>query len=140
MKKNYHRKSVRYSSNLPLLLSLDCDAEPMPHHLTNVSEGGIAFHSERAIRSGSEIAINFAQNIIGSPINARVVWCQHSNQGYLIGVEFTDQDSAFRTRMVQQICHIERYRRKIASDEGRHLSSEEAAMEWISHYAADFPQ
>ena len=140
MKKNCHRASVRYTRNRPLLLELDCYNDPAPHYLTDVSEGGIAFQSNQAIPSGSAITINFMHNVIESPINGYVVWCLGQDESYLVGVKFTGQDSAFRARMVQQICYIEQYRRKMASDEGRHLSSEEAAMEWIAHYAADFPQ
>ncbi|MCZ7563309.1 MAG: hypothetical protein M5U08_05410 [Burkholderiales bacterium] len=41
--------------------------------------------------------------------------------------------------MVEQVCHIEEYRRAVARDEGRTLSTEEAAAEWIAEYAARFP-
>ena len=41
--------------------------------------------------------------------------------------------------MVEQICHIEQYRREVLKKEGRRLSSEEAASEWIVKYASDFP-
>jgi hypothetical protein len=41
--------------------------------------------------------------------------------------------------MVEQICHIERYRNDVAQREGRQLTAEEAALEWISRYASSFP-
>jgi hypothetical protein len=41
--------------------------------------------------------------------------------------------------MVEQICCIEHYREEILLNEGRELSCEEAATEWISTYAAQFP-
>ena len=40
--------------------------------------------------------------------------------------------------MVAQFCQIEDYRRDMAETEGRLLSSEEAAKEWIVQYAEDF--
>jgi hypothetical protein len=41
--------------------------------------------------------------------------------------------------MVEQICHIEAYRRNILQTEGRVLDGRSAALEWIDKYAADFP-
>jgi len=40
--------------------------------------------------------------------------------------------------MIEQLCHIERYRWKVQKEEGRLLTSEEAAVEWISRYAGVF--
>jgi hypothetical protein len=37
--------------------------------------------------------------------------------------------------MVEQICHIEHYRRAVHESQGRTLSSREAAIEWIEGYA-----
>ena len=45
----------------------------------------------------------------------------------------------FKARMIEQICYIENYRHAAKSDEDRTLTFEEAAMEWIDKYAADFP-
>jgi len=55
-----------------------------------------------------------------------------------VGVEFLDQDILFRLRMVEQICHIEQYRRTVRESQGRVLSSQEAAIEWIERYAEAF--
>ena len=41
--------------------------------------------------------------------------------------------------MVEQLCYIERYRRETLEKEGRDLDSTQAAMEWVSKYAASFP-
>jgi hypothetical protein len=41
--------------------------------------------------------------------------------------------------MVEQVCHIKQYSKEILEKEGRKLSDEEAAVEWIEKYAKDFP-
>jgi len=41
--------------------------------------------------------------------------------------------------MVEQVCSIESYQKKIYETEGRRLTTEQAAMEWIAKYAAQFP-
>jgi hypothetical protein len=54
-------------------------------------------------------------------------------------VQFLDAADAFRARMVEQVCSIERYRREVRRREGRVLSGQEAAEEWIREHAARFP-
>jgi len=42
-------------------------------------------------------------------------------------------------RMIEQICYIEHYRKEVLLNEGRRITSEQAALEWIEKYAQDFP-
>jgi hypothetical protein len=72
-------------------------------------------------------------------IAARVVWNRQQDNVYETGVEFIDERDAYKARMVEQICHIEDYRKRVLKEEGRQLTSKEAALEWIEHYAKNFP-
>ena len=56
-----------------------------------------------------------------------------------MGVQFLDATDAFRARMVEQVCTIERYRTQVREQEGRELSAHEAAAEWIGKFAGRFP-
>ena len=71
--------------------------------------------------------------IIGPRIaaKARVAWCRPEDGGYLIGAAFRDASDAFRSRMVQQVCSIENYRKEMREKEGRSLTTEQASAEWI---------
>ena len=71
-------------------------------------------------------------------INGMVVWNKKSGEGFEIGLEFQEANGLYRLRMIEQLCHIERYRSEL-EQQGRKLTSEEAAKEWISLYAKDFP-
>ncbi|MGB1239846.1 MAG: hypothetical protein ACPG4U_16630, partial [Pseudomonadales bacterium] len=63
-----------------------------------------------------------------------------SGKGYRLGVIFDCPETAFAVRMIEQICHIEQYRQQVSVREGRELSSDSAAQEWIRLHAADFPE
>jgi hypothetical protein len=63
-----------------------------------------------------------------------------SDDDYLLGITFHSKSEAFRMRMVEQICHIEVYRKAMYANQGRCLSHEEAAAEWIARYSKDFPE
>lgn len=53
-------------------------------------------------------------------------------------VTFPSRQEAFRTRMENQCREIERYRLEENSHGGRNLTLDEAAVEWIERFAADF--
>ncbi|NQD95400.1 PilZ domain-containing protein, partial [Pseudomonas sp. CrR25] len=59
-------------------------------------------------------------------------------EDYLVGIAFTDEDTLFRARMVEQVCQIEHYRRQREQELGEHLPIESVAQEWIAQHAADF--
>ena len=130
------RRFIRHPSDIPIEFSLD---ESVAHseRLRDVSMGGLCFHSEAPVRVGAKIYIE----IDLAPFRAEgtVAWCRKDRDTYVVGVEFSDHLTQFSLRMVEQICHIEHYRSEIQKSEGRALSSEEAAKEWIDKYAAEFP-
>lgn len=68
-----------------------------------------------------------------------VVWCRE-HEGYEVGVRFDETTHGFSLRMVEQLCHIKHYQREVRATEGRELSNEEAALEWIEKYARVFPR
>ncbi len=119
------------------------DNDVTPNHpcdsLDNVSLGGLAFKSPQPIPNGQSIKISFPLLDKSHCLTGLVVWNKKSANGFEIGMEFDRPDQLFHLRMIEQICHIEHYRTEVKHHEGRQLSSEQAAKEWISRYASDFP-
>ena len=108
--------------------------------MENVSFGGLMFQSSIPY-SPNEIMMVKINSITPSfEAYAVVNWCRKSGRHYLVGLEFTEEDSEFKIRMVEQVCHIMHYRNKVLETEGRVLGDEEAAKEWIKHYADKFPR
>jgi hypothetical protein len=66
------------------------------------------------------------------------VWCNKTAKGYEVGLEFNDPEEVERLRMIEQISQIESFRQDLEKREGRKLSSEQAAREWVSKYAGEF--
>jgi hypothetical protein len=137
------RKFIRHPADIPIQVLLDWVGEDeddsADQTLTNVSLGGLSFLSEQPIELLKRVKVsvpvlNHENFLIGT-----VVWCRQSEGNYEIGLEFDSAQDMFRLRMVEQICHIEHYRREIERVEHRHLTSQQAAKEWISRYAGDFP-
>lgn len=133
------RKYIRHPSDIPIEINNHQVQNPSTESLVNVSLGGLSFHSHEQQKLGKLISIRIS--LVEPPFETtgQVVWCKPSEGEYEIGVKLLDINDAFRTRMVEQVCHIEHYKRRILTEEGRTLSGQEAAMEWISKYAQSFP-
>ena len=55
-------------------------------------------------------------------------------------LDFEEKDKEYAMRLIEQACYIEEYRKEVLSIQGRQLSEEEAAKEWIDKYASAFPE
>lgn len=136
------RKYIRHPSDIPIEFKINERASSQIECLTNVSLGGLAFHSDDPIQTGMVMQVRIP--FVSPPFEAfcKVVWCFEVEgiEGFEVGVELMDQEDAFRARMIEQVCHIEHYKREVAETEGRKLSGAQAAEEWIARFAADFPR
>ena len=135
------RKFIRHPNCIPIDIAVDescSDEEGATVTLVNVSTGGLAFSLLHPVNIGSRLTISMPQVWPDYTASGTVVWCREASQGFEAGVQFDQPDEAFKARMVAQFCQIEDYRREIREREGRALSSEEAAREWIVRYAEEF--
>ncbi len=152
------REFIRHTVDVPLDFRLveaheDSDLGPLPPesaaheggetergHSRNVGFGGLAFESNFCPRPGELIELTIPTVNPPFRARARVAWCRpEDGGGYLIGASFLDASDAFKSRMVQQVCSIESYRKEVKEREGRELTVQQASAEWIEKYAGRFP-
>jgi hypothetical protein len=81
-------------------------------HIHNVSLGGLAFQSDGELEPGIIVEVRIFET------KARVVWCSAREGGFELGVAFLDPEDALRARMVEQVCHIENYKKVVYQAEG----------------------
>ena len=136
------RRFIRHPTRIPIQLSAreKVVTEEQVAVSKDISVGGLSCLSDHLIAPGAEVKVAIFVEREPFKILGYVVWCKPCADGYLVGIGFTDLDATYALRMVEQICHIEAYRQQVRENEGRCLSSEEAAKEWIAQYAADFPE
>jgi hypothetical protein len=133
------RSFIRHPSNIPIDFQLEDVVEQGTDYLKNVSHGGLAFNCKSELPVGTVIRIKIPLVKPVFEAIGRVTWCRSDTDCFEIGIEFLDEDDRFRARMVEQICHIEQYKNDVFDREGRKLTGEEAAVEWITKYALQFP-
>ena len=137
------RKFIRHPSGVPIQVTLDFaedeNDETVDQTITNVSLGGLAFISQKPLELLERVRICIPVLNQDNYLVGNVVWCEKVGDGYEIGIEFEKSKDVFRLRMIEQICHIEHYRKEVEESEGRELNAQEAAKEWISKFAGEFP-
>ena len=132
------RRFIRHPTEIPIeLLHKTCSVRKNKC-LKNISLGGLAFSSNQNWQPGTILGIRIPLIDPEFETTGKVVWCQKQNTQFDVGLEITNTYDAFRVRMVEQVCQIEKYRNQLKR-QGRILNSEEAATEWINCYAAEFP-
>jgi len=107
-------------------------------YLNNVSTGGISFKSGIPLQMDAVVTIRIPVVKPAFEAKGKVVWCHKENDHYNVGAEFIELRDMFRARMVEQVCRIEHYKKEIYEREGRALSGQEAALEWIRKFAPSF--
>jgi len=134
------RNFIRHPADIPIKIikneSEDCSRQP----LQDISIGGLRCRCDEPMVKGAEIKIiiDLVEPVL--EISGRVIWCRAVDTAYELGIEYQGKEDTYRLRMVEQICHIEHYRKEIGITEGRNISSEQAAREWIVKFADGFPK
>lgn len=148
------RQFIRHPSDIPIHFQVDEQEAPIAQRVKDVSLGGLCFTTDKPLKPGSPIHIHIpldyqvakaqtetpqaAKTGEGFDADGVVAWCRQEGEVYAVGVQFADPSTQFGVRMVEQVCHIEHYRYDL-SQQGRELSSEEAAREWVERFAEEFP-
>lgn len=134
------RQFIRHPADVPIQIQCSTDGGYVGRAAQNVSFGGLAFSTDAAIEPETLIGLRIPH--VQPPFEvaaARVAWCRDEDSRYLVGVQFLNSEVAFCVRMVEQVCHIKSYRQLVQQHEGRELTAEEAAAEWIARYGSSFP-
>jgi PilZ domain len=131
------RQFIRHPISIPI------HVHPIDHPaaaitVQNLSAGGLCFVTDTPVAVGSLVEFvipNLEPDYHGDGL---VVWRKEQAANlFSVGMCFITDDEYYRTRMVEQVCCIEAYRKQLA-ETGRELTSEAAAEEWIARYAAKF--
>lgn len=137
-----NRQFIRHPSDVPIEYCFTDEPLCRCDSLSDVSIGGLSFHSTSYIPPEQWLHLHIPINEEHFEIDAQVRWCQlaEDQESYDVGVLFANRDEAFSARMVEQICHIEQYKKAVLATEGRNLTGDQAAAEWIEKFANSFPK
>jgi c-di-GMP-binding flagellar brake protein YcgR len=106
----------------------------------DVSEGGMCFLAEHLLPRGTKLHLRIPVGGQVFQLQAQVAYCNEEPRlnKYRTGVAFLDAESAFRAKLAEEMIQITEYRDKVLREEGREITEEDAAREWIEKYAKSF--
>ncbi len=127
------RRHIRHVTGIPIEVSLDYnpDYQSEDDSITNVSLGGLRFVASDRLDINESIDVRFPLLNQETSLEGKVVWCNRTAKGYEVGLQFADTTEVERLKTIDQICQIESFRKNQEQQEGRSLSSEQAACEWV---------
>jgi len=131
---------IQHPGNLPIYCRQAANDDS--HRQANADicvKCGLRFKSRKCYASGTALDVDIPLPEQDVHIQGHVISSQRQSNTYEISLIFDSEDDAFMARMAEQLCHIEAYRRRVHADQGRHLSVDSAAEEWIDQYACSFP-
>jgi len=138
----YHnkRKFIHHPGELPISCRrAECTRASAKPFVEN-SFVGLSFNGREAVEPGTilDVTVNLCDE--DQTFQGKVVWIRHLDHYYNLGLCFADEEDAFRVRMIEQVCHIEVYRRRLCKNEGHNIDIALAAQEWIEKFSAQFPK
>lgn len=133
------RKYIRHPANIPIEYKIIGRLKKAKDYTKDISVGGLCFQSHSCVDDNVALSIQIPVTQPIFNVKGKVVWCCIYENHVEIGVEFFKPGDVFKARMVEQICHIKQYQKEVFKKEGRKLSDEKAALEWIDKFAKDFP-
>jgi Tfp pilus assembly protein PilZ len=135
----HERAYIRHPTDIPLEVSPESESHASAE-IKNLSRGGLAFTTDRPYRIDSNVTLRIDCQPSSVVVQSQVIWCESHDGQYEVGVAFFSTADAYQVRMVEQVCRIEQYRRNAQRQDGRELTQEQAALEWITLYANHFAQ
>jgi hypothetical protein len=132
------RRFIRHPVEVPIEIEVARARDWRQERLRNVGAGGLCFHAKDPLDSATRVRIRIPAVDPSFEVEGWVVWCNPADRGFDIGVEVSQGADDYRLRMVEQLSHIENYRRLVEKRDGRRISAEQAAREWITRYADEF--
>ena len=133
------RQYIRHPVDIPLEYVITGESFEKRDYARNISIGGICFRTQEKLTSGLILVVKIPSIDPKFEGIGRIIWCLERYDHYEIGVEFVDEEDAYRARLIEQICYIKKFQKDILEQEGRELSDEEAAEEWTRIFAKNFP-
>ncbi len=129
----YHPKAIPFT-----LKKRRRTVESSPEMEKERSNLGLCFHTEKYFKPGILVEFTVMIRDDVQTFTGRVVFNRETEEGYVTGIWLLSQSDAYRARIVEQVCHIDRYLEKKQGDK-QTIDTEREAGYWISRFAARFP-
>ena len=115
-------------------------SEDQTYKTKNISDSGLLFLSSEYFKMGTLLELTLPLRDKVFTLEGRVVHSSEDSATRLFrtGIYFASASSVFKVKLVDQIHQIDEYRRSLSIKEGRPVTEEEAAHQWIKEHSVEF--
>jgi Tfp pilus assembly protein PilZ len=78
----------------------------------NISYGGLCFQTKSEVAPGTLLTLRFPTINPNFEVAGKVAWCSAKTGRIEVGVQFLDENDAYRARMIEEICHLKELQNK----------------------------
>lgn len=132
------RRFTRYA--IPVPVRCRSDGDGFETRAGDLSGGGVSFLAGHRLPPGQEVEVALPLERDSFRMRGEVVRCEPDPEAgdYRVGVRFSNDEHRFRAKLGEQVARIHQLRRELSRLRGVEVSVDEAATEWVRHYAAGF--
>ncbi|MEA3412223.1 MAG: hypothetical protein U9R74_11890 [Pseudomonadota bacterium] len=130
---------ILHPREIPVRVTVRKSPGTVFRRLENPGLGGVRLICREPYRPGLLVGLDVRVCGEWRQLRGIVVSLRDIGVGYEVGMGFLSRADAFEGRMLEQACHIESYKLGISRTQGRNISAEQAAREWIGRFSATFP-
>ena len=105
------RKYIRYPAETTIEYQIMGDPLIRSDHTKNLGFGGLCLRTDHPIDTGTLLSLKFSAVNPDFVLFGSVAWCAENRDCCEIGVEFRNENDAYRARILEEICHIKHIQR-----------------------------
>ena len=100
------RQYIRHPTQISIEYAIAGEQEKTTDLTQDISFGGIRFRGRSYIEPGTILSLKFPTIHAGYEVSGRVVWCKQKKNHVEMGVEFLDENEAYRAQLIEEIVHL----------------------------------
>ncbi|MBN2364723.1 MAG: PilZ domain-containing protein [Calditrichaeota bacterium] len=100
------RQYIRHPAEISIEYTVGETDEARMDVTKNISFGGLCFQTHMNIEHGTFLTLKFPSINPKYKVRGKVVWCVRKKGYTEVGVQFMDENDAFRARMIEEVCAL----------------------------------
>ncbi len=115
-KKQEKRKYPRHPVEISIDYKISGESASKTDLTQNISFGGLCFQTRSEVTPGTLLTLRFPTINPIFEVAGKVAWCSAKKGKVEVGVQFLDENDAYRARMIEEICHLKELQTNQTSD------------------------
>jgi len=100
------RKYIRHPTEISVEYRISGEEGVKIDTTKDISFGGLCFKGQTYIEPGTTLKLKFPSIHTEYEVTGRVVWCSRKKEHVEMGLEFLDENEAYRAQLIEEISYL----------------------------------